>query len=770
MSKQFFLYCLLGVPVLIFCQGVSWSETPLYEEEPYDQITLDAANNHAVLKVKPLEPQYRRYAAKPRTDGKLIVYLLEEPDKPYELAWRAVVKVELFEQLVLNKAGELVGEGRFDEAFDYFNFLLRQKPNTPGLATAYEDFLYEEAKQAHREKKYDSALALLQELHQRNPNRQGLEQALGKVTDNLVEQAAAAGDYATVRAYLRGLAAAYPQHEVVARWNEQMQAKVAPMMSAAQAAAEAGRWSEAAEWCRKIAAIWPDMPGARELARKVHQKHARVVVGVVGFAGEFNPASMVDWNARRAGRLLYRTLAEFAGPGTEGGNYIFPVGEIALTSLGQKMTIRVKSNICWAENDAALQAGDVARLLLDMADPAEKFYRDDWAKLLKGVSIRGNGEVEVELRRPHVRPEAFLQVPLLPYISAPRTDRPPPNGPFVLRSQMPQEMVFEANRRYFALQTGQPMEVVERRFDSVPEAVAALKRGEIDIVERLNPWQLEKLRNQPKIVIQPYGLPLIHCLIPNVRRPLLSDRTFRRALLYGINRQAILRQMLGGEELPGCVVTSSPFPLGLGPNDPLGYATDENIQPRPYEPRLAVALANVSLKNYLDAQHIPVEDWRKAMPKLVLAHPPDEIARGASASIQKQLEFLGIPITLRQLEGPLPERVPEDVDLLYVELAVREPVVDADRLLGEQGLTGGCSPYMRQALRQLDLAIEWAEVREHLRRIHRLAYEEVVLLPLWQLLDQFAYRENLRGIPERPVALYQNIEQWRPPFQYPAEK
>ena len=31
------------------------AETPLYEEEPYDQITLDAANDNAVLKIKPLD-------------------------------------------------------------------------------------------------------------------------------------------------------------------------------------------------------------------------------------------------------------------------------------------------------------------------------------------------------------------------------------------------------------------------------------------------------------------------------------------------------------------------------------------------------------------------------------------------------------------------------------------------------------------------------------------------------------------------------------------
>ena len=36
------------------------AETPLYEEEPYDQITLDAANDNTVFKVKPLDLPDRR--------------------------------------------------------------------------------------------------------------------------------------------------------------------------------------------------------------------------------------------------------------------------------------------------------------------------------------------------------------------------------------------------------------------------------------------------------------------------------------------------------------------------------------------------------------------------------------------------------------------------------------------------------------------------------------------------------------------------------------
>ena len=57
-----------------------------------------------------------------------------------------------------------------------------------------------------------------------------------------------------------------------------------------------------------------------------------------------------------------------------------------------------------------------------------------------------------------------------------------------------------------------------------------------------------------------------------------------------------------------------------------------------------------------------------------------------------------------------------------------------------------------------------------LRRIDRLAHDEVAVVPLWQLPDHFAYRKDLAGIATGTLTLYQNVEQWKPGFQYPSEK
>ena len=775
LQPRFFVPLLLAVAAIfaIFPQVARADEIELYKQEPYDLITLDKANDNKVLKVVPLGLTPREIEAKMKSPrgNKLIVRLFESRDNEYEILWRSIEKVETFDELLINKAKELADRNRFDEAYDYFEFMFQNRSDAQGLNAAFDDFLWAEATHAFLEEKYDNALALFQELHRRSPNRDRLDRALGRTIDNMVGRYVENADYVSARKLLRFMRSAYPDNQSVKTWIDRLQGEAAPLLDEARTAADAGQADKATTAIRGIIDIWPDLPGARDLALSIHRKFPRVVVGVTSLRSDFKPGRLNDWNARRDSRLIYRTLAEFTGPSVEGGNYVCPVGDFVSEELGQRMLIKLKPNIGWAIGKETLDNSDVARLLLAMAVQGNPGYRLDWADLVDSIALRDVYGVDVKLRRPHVRPEAILQVVVSPQSYSPTSgEPPPPNGPLVVKSQSDDEIVFSANSRYFAAEQGQPAEIIARRFDTVAFAIQALKDGEIDVLDRVNPWQLPLLRDNKDIVVQDYALPLIHCLVPNLDKPLLNNRNFRRALAYGINRQAILEQMLGGVDIPGCVVTSSPFPLGIGPNDPMGYASDDGVEPRPYDPRLTIALANVALTTFL-ATPSGKESGLTKIPPLVLAHPDDEIARGACASIKLQLKVAGIEVKLRQIDGPMPDRIPEDVDLMYVELSTWEPVVDARRLLGEDGMGGRCSPYMSQALRQLDEAVEWGQVRLCLHGVHRVSHADVTIIPLWQLVEHFAYRErSLQGIPARPVSLYQNVEQWRPAFKYPAEE
>ncbi len=527
------------------------------------------------------------------------------------------------------------------------------------------------------------------------------------------------------------------------------------------------------------------------------------------------PGSLQSWAARRSSRLIYRTLMEFQGPGSDGGKYLCPMGEMEVEELGLRLHFELKRGLRWSNGPGTLSGYDLSRRLLAMADPGDPAYRIQWAEIFAGVSVDRVYGVEIDLRRPHVRPEALLQCVVAPSREPDSDLGQATNGPYVLdypcgagvppallragetpallragvppallragETPAPQKMqatrgallageaVYTANAAYFAARPSQPKEIVERYFPSASDGIKALRRGQIDVLDRVNPWEIGKLAAIPGVVVEPYAVPLVHCLVPNLERPLVSSRTFRRALVYGIHRKAILDAMTGGKQQPGFQLASGPFSPGVSRDDPLDYAYDHSIDPRPYDPRLAIGLAKVAFRELAEAKKKQGQTLKK-MPSLVLAYPADAIARLAAGAIKKHLALVGIPVNLEELPAGVPARLNDKIDLLYAELAMWEPVVDARRLLDRDGLAGSCSPYMSLALKQLEQAADWPAVGLKLRQIHQLAHSEVAVVPLWQLTDFFAYRRRLSGVGPRPVTLYQRVESWKVQVQDPTEE
>jgi MarR-like DNA-binding transcriptional regulator SgrR of sgrS sRNA len=163
-------------------------------------------------------------------------------------------------------------------------------------------------------------------------------------------------------------------------------------------------------------------------------------------------------------------------------------------------------------------------------------------------------------------------------------------------------------------------------------------------------------------------------------------------------------------------------------------------------------------------QHPTGKEKRKVspdLPQLVLAYPNDPIARVACQTIQSQLAREDIPVKLREFTADELLSGKVECDLRYAEITVGEPLTDARTLVGPTGLAGDVqSPYLNAALRDLDAANNWKDVRSRLSRLHEIASHELPLIPLWQTINYFAYRDSVRGIVESPVALYQNVEQW----------
>ncbi len=149
-----------------------------------------------------------------------------------------------------------------------------------------------------------------------------------------------------------------------------------------------------------------------------------------------------------------------------------------------------------------------------------------------------------------------------------------------------------------------------------------------------------------------------------------------------------------------------------------------------------------------------------ALGQLVIAHPPCEIAALACRFMAEDLQVLGVVATLRPLDPG--QIVPDDGDwdFVYLDYIAPEPLGDAKRLLAPDGLVKSPSPHLNLALRMLDQVDSWNGAGERLRAIHQISYDDTTLIPLWQLVDHFAYRNVITGIRNTPLSFYQHVEQW----------
>jgi len=740
----------------------------LYQAEPFDVITLDKANDNKELKVFPLDLPERKLPEQVKRIGKIKIRLLEDRADEYEVAWRNIDKVDFFEELVLREANEVVREAvtltgsdkpgeaqaKYDEAFEYYQWLLRFYPQTPGLQAAIQDYLFLNAGALFRVGRVEEAFAVLEELYSQNrgyrylAGTQTVLTAMERVGERLVGLQADAQNYRAARMLLERLRRMYgDQLKVTATWRDKLVAIAAAKRDQAAAHLAAGRFRGAHETGQEMLRIWPALPGGREVVLEIARQYPLVVVGVAQPATAFDATSLDNPAARRGGYLLARTLVEFTERGPEGGAYASPWGTVQLSADRSELIFELRPQ-------AGLQftGYDLARELLAMADPQSPAYRPAWASLVGEVKIQNVRRVRVRLRHPHLLPQALLQVQLSGQESL--------GVRYRVASQADGETRFEpAGKRPG---TSEPSPVIVERFYAEPRtAIEDLRKGKIDAIDRLLPSDALRLRSDDSLKVSAYAFPTLHVLVPNRDSPFLANRVFRRALLYGINREVILHKgLLDGAKVEGTRVLSAPLPGGITSTDPASYAYDESIVPLPYDPVMSAILLRLA-DQQLGAAADKKKEPAPALKELVLAHPAGEMPRFVCKQIQTQWNVIGVKCTLRELP-PGESRVSDGkFDVLYAEFVMREPLVDAAGVFGPDGLAQTNDPFISLTLRRLNEAANWKEARGVLHELHRLLYEDVTLLPLWQMIDYFASQTGLTGHRDRPIAFYQDVEQWR---------
>lgn len=521
----------IGTPVFAQEEDEKASETPkrLIEREPFDRIKLDAANRGVSIDVFPLNFPNGKIPANKETPIQL--RLIKYPFRIYELNWRAVDSIEFHGEILLKEARKLVEAKEYNEAFEYLSFIYQNYPKLNGADDLTYKFLYDNAMKFFEAKKYGESLAILDELFNRNPDyrvdKMDVGAAIGRLFDQIMNQTVSQGDFGPARKTLIQIRIRYGdrQGETIKRWQDLLSGMAAKKRDEAQDHLNNQRYREAIATSKEMLRIWPDVPGGRELAQTIVERYPLVIVGVTQDATALDSARFDDWAARRAGRLVERRLCEYIARGPEGGRYASPLGSIETSDDNRQLFLQLDPARVKTER-SSVTGFDISKRILAMANPDDKSYLPAWGSLVSSVVVDEIYRVQINLRKPHVLPESLLQTIVQ---TASVEGSTAADGPYTVGPKRPNENSFMINRNYSFTQPKQPVEIAERVFDEADKSINALKRGEIDMLDRIFPSSVPRLRGDDGIVVGQYTLPTLHVLIPNFRKPYPGSKTFRRA-------------------------------------------------------------------------------------------------------------------------------------------------------------------------------------------------------------------------------------------------
>ena len=175
---------------------------PIIDRVPFDRITLNQANESAIIDVQLLDLRERKVPEPLPTAGVLELRRLSDPSTLYEVNWTDIAKVQLYEQLVLEEATQFIGDGKLDDAFRSLAFLHANYPDMPQLKELTEQYLQSDARAAFDKGRYDESLAILAALYDLNPQRAGTARAVESISDRIINQRLAERDFAGARGYL----------------------------------------------------------------------------------------------------------------------------------------------------------------------------------------------------------------------------------------------------------------------------------------------------------------------------------------------------------------------------------------------------------------------------------------------------------------------------------------------------------------------------------------------------------------------------------------
>ncbi|MEA2595471.1 MAG: peptide/nickel transport system substrate-binding protein [Thermomicrobiales bacterium] len=418
------------------------------------------------------------------------------------------------------------------------------------------------------------------------------------------------------------------------------------------------------------------------------------------------------------------------------------------------------------------RTGSVWRGRFLSIDGAEE-YDGESVTTVRGLEAPDDRTVKMTLKNPDatwlvtlgdfagfcILPEhAFGDIPPDQLQEAPFTFNPTPSaGAFVFEEWLPdQYLAIKRNDNY-----NPPKAKLDRLYLTIlPQSVTALSQlqnGEIDIMA-VDVTDMEVVQQNPNLTISTSPSLMLQWLIPNSTRPAFSDKRVRQAMLYALDREAMVREILKGQ----ATVINSPF---------FGWEWEEGepagLNPYAYDPDKAKQL-------------LAEANWDSGANQITMHYiPGNQLNETLINIIQQQYKDVGINFELMAVDVP-------DYTNRLISGATGGNTGDFDLILGSGGVMGQdpnvmtryidsksatpagfnythfANPRVDELLVQGRGTTDVAERKRIYTEVAQIINEDATWIFLWRLNSVYGVNKRVQGFvaPGHPGRVISSAHEW----------
>lgn len=316
------------------------------------------------------------------------------------------------------------------------------------------------------------------------------------------------------------------------------------------------------------------------------------------------------------------------------------------------------------------------------------------------------------------------------------------SGPFIVTDfDVDHYISYEANKDYWK---GAPkIDKLNIKIVDGSQLYAGLQSGEIDITQQTmsdipqEDYESVEALDDVEVV---YGSPVTNQSV-FIQTKNVPDVKVRQAMLYAIDRQQILEELLNGhgEIVDGFLSSASPF-------------YDESLTPVSYDPEKAKALLEEA-------------GWDGSQTIRFYVNSGDSTFVNAASIIAAEWAAVGIKAEIQTVDFATLMSVAgtEDYDVLAVQYtyAPVDPYPDVAWLLGGEGSwTGYSDDTLNDALTKSQLTSDPEETKELFSVVDKKVQEDVPMFSAYVISAQGAVSKRITGAAPSVYGFFNDVQNW----------